>query len=314
MTQDKPLSGMLLMTGFCILAPLGDAFAKILGETVPLGQLLLVRFALQAALLIPVVWLMRGSLRMPMRLLHLTVLRTILHILGIAAMFASLRFLPLADAIAIAFVMPFLMLLLGRFVLGEEVGPYRLMACLVGFAGTLLVIQPNYAAVGAPALLPLGVAVAFALFMMVTRSIAKATDPISLQAVSGLIATAILGSAWLAFSSADVPGLGFVSLEGREIWLLGAIGVLGTVAHLLMTWSLRLAPAATLAPMQYLELPFATLIGFVIFSDLPDTLASLGILLTICSGLYVIHREQVAARRQAAAVVGASPANAGSKA
>lgn len=251
---------------------------------------------------------------MPMRLLHLTVLRTILHILGIAAMFASLRFLPLADAIAIAFVMPFLMLLLGRFVLGEEVGPYRLMACIVGFAGTLLVIQPNYAAVGAPALLPLGVAVAFALFMMVTRSIAKATDPISLQAVSGLIATAILGSAWLAFSSADVPGLGFVSLEGREIWLLGAIGVLGTVAHLLMTWSLRLAPAATLAPMQYLELPFATLIGFVIFSDLPDTLASLGILLTICSGLYVIHREQVAARRQAAAVVGASPANAGSKA
>lgn len=298
MTQDKPLSGMLLMTGFCILAPLGDAIAKILGETVPLSQLLLVRFALQAALLVPVVWLVRGSLRMPMRLLHLTVLRTILHILGIAAMFASLRFLPLADAIAIAFVVPFLMLLLGRFVLGEEVGPYRLMACIVGFAGTLLVIQPNYAAVGAPALLPLGVAVAFALFMMVTRSIAKATDPISLQAVSGLIATAILGSVWLVFSSAGLPGLNFVALDGGEMWLLAAIGVLGTLSHLLMTWSLRLAPAATLAPMQYLELPFATLIGLVIFADLPDTLASFGILLTIGSGLYVIHREQVAARRQ----------------
>jgi len=292
---------MLLMTGFCILAPLGDAIAKILGETVPLGQLLLVRFALQAALLIPIVWLGRGSLRMPWRLLQLTVLRTILHILGIAAMFASLRFLPLADAIAIAFVMPFLMLLLGRFVLGEQVGPYRLMACIVGFAGALLVIQPNYAAVGAPALLPLGVAVAFALFMMVTRSIAKATDPISLQAVSGLIATLILGSAWLLFSSADLPGLEFIALESRDMWLLAAVGVLGTLAHLLMTWSLRLAPAATLAPMQYLEIPFATLIGWLIFADLPNTLASLGILLTTGSGLYVIHREQVTARRRAAA-------------
>ncbi|WP_186390302.1 MULTISPECIES: DMT family transporter [unclassified Stappia] len=300
MTHDRPLSGMLLMTGFCILAPLGDAVAKVLGETVPLGQLLLVRFALQAALLIPVVWLARGSLRMPLRLLQLTVLRTILHILGIAAMFASLRFLPLADAIAIAFVMPFLMLLLGRFVLGEQVGPYRLMACIVGFAGALLVIQPNYAAVGAPALLPLGVAVAFALFMMVTRSIAKATDPISLQAVSGLIATFILGSAWLVFSSAGLPGLDFVALESRDMWLLAAVGVLGTVAHLLMTWSLRLAPAATLAPMQYLEIPFATLIGWLIFADLPNTLASLGILLTTGSGLYVIHREQVTARRRAA--------------
>jgi drug/metabolite transporter (DMT)-like permease len=73
-------------------------------------------------------------------------------------MFAALRHLPLADAIAIAFVMPFLLLLLGRTVLGETVGPRRLAACAVGFAGTLLVIQPSFAAVGWAALLPLGVA------------------------------------------------------------------------------------------------------------------------------------------------------------
>jgi drug/metabolite transporter (DMT)-like permease len=67
------------------------------------------------------------------------------------------------------------------------------------------------------------------------------------------------------------------------------------VAHLVMTWSLRFAPAATLAPMQYLEIPFATLIGRVVFDALPNGLAAAGILVTIAAGLYVIHRERLAA-------------------
>jgi len=297
MIADRPLLGMALMIGFCVLAPLGDALAKILGDSVPLGHLLLVRFALQAAILVPLAVATRVSLRLPPRVLRLTVLRTALHIVGIAAMFASLRFLPLADAIAIAFVMPFLMLLLGRFVLGEQVGPYRLMACVVGFVGTLLVIRPNYAEVGAPALLPLVVAVAFALFMLVTRHVAKAADPIALQAVSGVLATPFLAAALLVGWNLDIPDLRFVATTSTETLLLVAVGVLGTLAHLLMTWSLRLAPAATLAPMQYLEIPFATVIGWLVFRDLPDAMASAGIALTVGAGLYVIHREQIAARR-----------------
>ena len=71
------------------------------------------------------------------RVLRLTAIRAVLHISGIALMFLSLRYLPLADAIAIAFVMPFIMLILGHFVLGEEVGHRRILACCVGFVGTL---------------------------------------------------------------------------------------------------------------------------------------------------------------------------------
>ncbi|MEM7321422.1 MAG: DMT family transporter, partial [Pseudomonadota bacterium] len=82
-------------------------------------------------------------------------------------------------------------------------------------------------------------------------------------------------------------------------WLLLAIGLLGTGAHLLMTWSLRYAPSATLAPMQYLEIPIATLFGWLIFSDLPNGLASLGICVTISAGLYIILREHSTARSEA---------------
>lgn len=284
------------MLGFCFLAPLGDGIAKILGDTIPLALVLLVRFAIQTGLLLPFALISGKPLPLSGRLLQLTFLRTLLQILGIGAMFLSLRYLPLADAIAIAFIMPFLMLLLGRFVLGEQVGPHRITACLIGFIGTLLVIQPNYDAVGAPALLPLLVAVVFALYMLVTRGVAKVADPIGLQAVSGAMAAILLAIALLFTRDSEVATLQLMLPDTREAVLLLGLGILGTLAHLMMTWSLRLAPAATLAPMQYLEIPFATLIGWAIFRDLPNGTAAFGIALTIAAGLYVIHREQAAAR------------------
>src|SRR5687768_9206960 len=102
---DRPLLGVLLMLGFCVLAPMGDAIAKLLGASVPLGQLVAARFAVQAAILLPLCALTGRPLALGRRLLWLTALRTLLHIAAIGAFFTALRFLPLADAVAIAFVM-----------------------------------------------------------------------------------------------------------------------------------------------------------------------------------------------------------------
>lgn len=290
------------MMGFCILAPVGDAVAKLLGASVPLGQVVLIRFAVQALILIPFVWASGRAWRMRGRVLWLTLLRTILHIAGIAAMFTALKYLPLADAVAIAFVMPFIMLLLGKFILKEEVGSRRLGASIVGFLGTLLIVQPSFVNVGWPALLPIMVAVVFSFFMLVTRQIAKQTDPISLQAVSGVMAVMIILPLLALGSATDIAPLQIIQPDAVDWTLLLGIGILGTIAHLLMTWSLRFAPSATLAPMQYLEIPFATLLGLLIFSDLPNPLAGLGILITVGAGLYVIMRERATARALAAAI------------
>lgn len=295
MTHDRPLLGIVLMLGFCVVAPVGDALAKLLGQSVPLGQLLICRFAVQAMVLIPLVYFTRRMWRMQGRVLYLTILRTFLHILGIGAMFTALQYLPLADAVAIAFVMPFLMLLLGKYVLGEEVGGRRLIACMVGFVGTLLVVQPSFVEVGWPALLPLFVALNFSVFMLVTRQIAKETDPVGLQAVSGVMAVAMMIPLVFIFDGSAAP-LTLIEPDGREWALLVGIGLMGTLAHLLMTWSLRYAPGATLAPMQYLEIPVATAIGFVVFRDLPNGLATVGILITIAAGLYIVLRERAVAR------------------
>jgi drug/metabolite transporter (DMT)-like permease len=308
MTQDRPTLGILLMLGFCIVAPVGDALAKLLSDMVSLGQLLFVRFGIQALVLIPIiattgrVWRMRG------RVLALTFLRTVMHIVGIGMMVSALYYLPLADAIAIAFVMPFIMLILGHYVLDEEVGARRLIACAVGFVGTLLVVQPSFQQVGWPALLPLGVAVNFSLFMLITRQIAKETDPIGLQAVSGVMAVLLMAPAIILVPNASAPILAWEGLDGLTWQLLIAIGLTGTLAHLLMTWSLRYAPSATLAPMQYLEIPIATIIGLLVFGDFPNMVASVGIAITIASGLYIVFREQAISRRIAAAPVAASGA------
>lgn len=297
MTQDRPLLGIAFMLAFCILAPMGDAIAKLLGDTIPLIQLLFVRFIAQMVLLWPIIWLSGIPVKMPRRLFWLMVVRTLLHMIGIGAMFTSLRFLPLADAVAIAFVMPFIMLLLGKYFLSELVGKHRIWACVVGFIGTLLVVQPSFANVGAPALLPLLVAVVFALFMLVTRAVAKEVDAMNLQAQSGIIATVILGIALFVFRGTEVEALQIVAPTQTEwLWLV-AIGTFGTVAHLFMTWSLRYAPSATLAPMQYLEIPIATIIGYFMFRDLPNGLAALGIAITVGAGLYIIFREQRLSRQ-----------------
>ena len=287
------------MLGFCVLAPMGDAVAKILGETVPLGQLLVIRFAVQAIILIPMVWATKLAWRMSGRVLQLAFLRTVLHIFGIGAMYTALQYLPLADAVAIAFVMPFIMLLLGKYVLDEEVGARRLIACSVGFVGTLLVVQPSFAEVGWPALLPLVVALNFSFFMLITRKIAKETNPIGLQAVSGVMAVCIIVPLLAITTSCGIDALTLMAPSAFEWTMLWAIGALGTMAHLLMTWSLRYAPSATLAPMQYLEIPIATVIGFWVFQDLPNGMAAVGIAITVTAGVYIILRERAISRDQA---------------
>lgn len=293
---DRPLLGILLMLGFCVLAPVGDAFAKVLGMRMGLGQMIAVRFAVQALMLVPLAMAVGLTLRPGRRITALLALRTVLHVAASWMMVAALRHLPLADAIAIVFVMPFMTLILGHLLLGEAVGPRRLAACAFGFAGTLMVIQPSFVTVGWAALLPVGVALSFTLFMLMTRHVSQEVDPIAMQAITAVIACAGLVPVLILGHGAGLAELVLTPVELRDGVLLVLMGVTTTIGLLMMTWALRCAPAATLAPMQYLEIPIATLIGWLVFDALPNGLAAAGIVVTMAAGLYMIHRERLAAR------------------
>jgi len=291
---DRPFLGIVLMLAFCVVIPFSDALAKILGTSIPLLQLIEVRFLAQAALFLPLTLWLGVTLYPTARAFRLTLWRTLLQIAGLGFMFTALRYLPLADAVAIAFVMPFIILLMGHVLLGEEVGPRRIAACIVGFCGTLLVLQPSFAAVGWPALLPLGVAVIFAVFTLITRVLAAEMSPLAMQSASALIAIPLLLPLAFLEVPGDPPPLSWVWPQNAQLWLLPVFGATGAIGHLLITASLRFAPAATLAPMQYLEIPVAAALGWLLFQELPNAMASFGITITILAGVYIIWRERAA--------------------
>ncbi|MEZ5713968.1 MAG: DMT family transporter [Paracoccaceae bacterium] len=298
---DRTTLGILCMIAFALIAPGMDAFAKATPAEVPVLQILLARFGVQAAILLPLAVLAGHRLRPSSRDLALHALRALLILGATGCFFTALRFMALANAISIFFVEPFILTLMGGLFLGEDIGPRRIIACLVGFGGALLVIKPSFADLGAVALLPLGTAFMFALYMIMTRSMAARTHPIPLQAQTAAAALLVIVPLLWAFDGSGTAGLDPV-WPSRLAWItLAGVGLVSTVTHLFLSFALRFAPAATIAPLQYLEIVSATVLGYFVFSDLPDRLTILGAAIIVASGLYVFARERALDRRPAPA-------------
>ena len=228
--SDRTVLGIVLMIGFCITAPLIDVSSKLATATIPVGQITLGRFIVQGALMAPVCLLLGHSLRLPKVAVPGLIWRAVCLILSTYCFVGAVRFMPIADALAIAFVEPFIILLIGRFVYHEEVGPRRLAAVAVGFCGALLVIQPSFQTFGLVALLPLGTAFFFALYMLVTRSLSRKLHPIAMQFHTSTVAAAICLPILLITNSYDVPTLTFVEPQGLAwVWLAG-VGAASAVA------------------------------------------------------------------------------------
>ncbi|MGX9355107.1 DMT family transporter [Roseobacteraceae bacterium S113] len=296
-TPDRVLTGVALMLGFCLTAPLLDVAAKLAASSVPIGQITAARFVIQCVLMAPFLWGTAVPLRVPFPLMTALVARAALLLFATFCFIAAIRVMPLADALAIVFVAPFIVLLVGKFHLGEDVGPRRVGAALVGFVGVLFVIQPSFAAFGVIAIIPLGTAVAFAVYILVTRGLSRRMHPVALQFHTGLIAS-VFCLPVLIFAAGSGSDL-FDPVWPSEIawlWLLG-VGFFATISHMMMTYALSLAPSATLAPLQYFELPVATMFGYLVFNDFPNALSLCGIGIIIAAGLYMIHRERVTARQ-----------------
>jgi drug/metabolite transporter (DMT)-like permease len=296
-TGGKTSLGIGLMVLFCVLAPLQDSFAKLIGEAVAVGQIAATRFVFQAALLLPLAAFI-GGLHRPGRAeagLHLA--RGALLLVATAMFFTAIRFMPIADAIAIFFVEPFILTLLGGLLLGEPIGPRRYVACGIGFAGALLIIQPSFEAVGAVALLPLVTAFCFAFYMILTRRMATRMHPVTLQAYTGLAALVLALPVLWAFDGSGLAPLDPAWPAARELRLLVALGLVATLSHVCISFALAFAPASLVAPIQYLEIVAATGFGYYFFGDLPDPLSVAGIALIVGSGLFVFFRERHLERR-----------------
>tara|TARA_R110002096_G_scaffold273496_7_gene467403 strand:- start:1484 stop:2434 length:951 start_codon:yes stop_codon:yes gene_type:complete len=293
---DQVLRGVLLMLAFCVLAPLLDVSAKLASAFVPVSQIAAARFVVQGALMLPVVLLMRLHWSVSPRILGLVILRAAMLLAATWCFIAAVAVMPIADALAIAFVEPFVLLILGRLIFGDEVGPRRIAASAFGFGGAMLVIQPSVTAFGWAALYPLGTAFTFAFYMLVTRAMSRRLHPVTMQLHTSLAGIAMVVPVLWAFNDGPVPLLDVVMPQGLTwLWLFG-VGFWGSLSHICMTYALKFAPSATLAPLHYVEIVSAVTFGYLVFGDFPNSMTWVGIAVISTSGLYVIHRERVNAR------------------
>lgn len=300
MTRDTTLQGVILMLAFCVLAPLLDVGAKLAAENgIPVGQITAARFIVQTALMLPVVLIMRLSLRLSARALGHTTLRALLLLVSTFAFVSGIQIMPLADALAIVFVEPFILLILGHFLFGDRVGPRRIAACAVGFVGVLFVIQPSLAAFGLVALWPLATAVLFALYMLVTRAISAWMHPVTMQFHTSWTGLVLSLPVMVIADGSGIPALDPVWPAGWNWLWLFMVGFWAAVSHMCMTYALKFAPSATLAPLHYLEIVTAVILGYLIFDDFPNAMTFGGIAVIVASGLYIIHRERLTARAKA---------------
>ena len=128
MTQTRVLPGILLMLAFCVLAPLLDTCSKLATATIPVGQITAARFLVQGLLMAPIVVAMGLRLSLPRRLWWLMTLRTLFLIASTFCFVAAVTVMPIADALAIVFVEPFILLIMGKLLFANPVGPRRIIA------------------------------------------------------------------------------------------------------------------------------------------------------------------------------------------
>jgi drug/metabolite transporter (DMT)-like permease len=204
-----------------------------------------------------------------------------------------LSFLPLADATAIVFISPLMITALSIPLLGEKVGIRRWIALCVGFVGVMVVIRPGTGAFNPAALLPLASATTWALCLVLTRTMHGADRVLTTLFYSTLTGLVAAGLMLPFFWVPPTPG---------ALALMAGQGVLSTAGQALLIFGYGRAPASVLAPFHYSQMLWATLIGYFAFSTIPDVPTWAGAAIVIASGLYVIHRERVTARRRLPAV------------
>ena len=302
MTDRAPLIGALWALfaafGFSIV----DLIVKFLSSDYPHYQLTFLRtvvaFLIVMVLIVPFYGGLK-SLRTQRLRAHL--LRGFCVVLANLAFFLALAAMPLAEAVAIFFVSPFLVAIFSVVFLGETVGPRRWAAITCGMLGVLIVLRPGTEAFQIAALLPIVAAAGYGMIHIITRKIGDTESAASLVFWTQAVMLVVAAFAGLAFGDGrydafEHPSLAF--LFRAWVWptlfdaaLIFALGATIAFAGFAISEAYRRSEAAFIAPFEYVALPASVLWGFLVFHEWPDLWASLGISIIILSGLALIWRE-----------------------
>ncbi|MBK8741731.1 MAG: DMT family transporter [Betaproteobacteria bacterium] len=261
-----------------------DATAKILVRDYPVWWVVWARYAGHVLVVLPLAWSKAGSgfWRTGQPLLQLG--RSTLLLVATIAFFSGLRYLPLAEASAISFLAPMLVVLLAGPLLGEVVPRARWAAVGVGFAGVLLVTRPGSAAFHPAALAMFAMALFNALYQLLTRKL-RGDSAYTTLFYSGIVGTVAFTALLPFLDPHPLPGPGPASL-----FLM--LGVLAGLGHWCMITALLQAQASQLTPFGYLQMVWPIGFGWLLFGQFPDRVSMAGMLVILVGGIWLAWQER----------------------
>ncbi len=311
MQRSPALSGILFATGGTLIFSVNDVSIKFLSGGYALHQVILIRAIVAMIFILAVIhWSDRGWPQLGTGRPRLHLLRVVIVMVSNVTYFTGLAVLPLADAVAVAYVSPIVITLLSILVLGEKVGPRRWAAVIIGMLGVIVMLRPGAGVIQPAALLVLISAVLYAAGNLLARHMGGTESAMTLSFYVQL------GFIFVSLAMGLSVGDGrFSSEEGvlaflfrPWIWpppadwpIFLATGLSVGIGGMMVTQAYRTSEAGLIAPFEYVGMPMAILWGLLVFGTFPDAVAWIGIALICGSGLYVIWRETVRKRESDAA-------------
>lgn len=290
------VAAVVMMSSAMLIVPIMDVIAKYLSAAMPPLEVTFGRFFFQVIIAILVAAVSGGFHRLKSKRPVINYLRGLLLCGAVLSFFTSVKYMSVATAISIFFVEPAILTIMAALVLKEKVGWRRISAIVVGFAGAMIILRPNFLEIGPASLLPLLAATFFATYLLVNRLFAGTDELLAIQFSAGMSGTVFLGGLLAISTLLELPGHVFVLPDLTQTGLLLTIGAIAFVGHGLVVVAFQKGEAALLAPLQYLEIVGATLFGYLVFNDFPDGPTWVGIALIVSSGLYIAHRERTLSR------------------
>ncbi|WP_119389830.1 DMT family transporter [Taklimakanibacter lacteus] len=282
-TRSPQTTGIILMIVAMLFIPSVDGLAKYLSSGYSPLFLGWARYAVAALIVLPVAVWRNGTHIFPGERRGPHLLRTLFLVLSMTLYFLALARIPLATAISVFFIGPIAAVLLSIFVLKERMTWTKGISLALGFMGAIVILRPG-PDINPGLLLAFAAGLAFACYLIATRAAAQQSDPIKTLAFQCVIGTLLLTPQ--AIATWTVPQ------SGDLVFFLG-LGFCSVFSHLLSIAAFRHAEASLLAPLVYLELLGATLIGYFAFDEIPDIFTIVGAGFIITAGLVLFrHRTR----------------------
>lgn len=281
-TSNKTIAGILMMALGMFIFSAVDTQAKYLTATLNPIQIVWVR---QMGLLVCVVlWvIVKGRSTLHSHQPGLQVVRGVMAAGSATLFIVAIAYVPLVDAVAVSFIAPLVVTLLGALVLRERVGIRRWAAVIIGFAATLVVIRPGLGVIHPAVSLVLLAATLFAVRQVLSRVLGRTDSTLTTVAYTAVVGVAIL--------TIPLPFVWRWPATGFEIAMLCSLALMAAAAEMCVIRALELAQAVVVAPLQYTLLIWSTAYGFLIFGQLPDLWTWVGAIIIVLTGAYTVRRD-----------------------